>query len=52
MALLWKFCIGRVTSGPIRSSFYSDDDNKTMAVLVAVENDATLDMSVDDQDQI
>ena len=52
VALLWKSCIGRVTSGPIRSFFYSDDDNETMVVLVAVENDATLDMSVDDQDQI
>ena len=52
ISLLCKFCIGQVTSGPIRSFFYSDDDNETMVVLVAVENDATLDMSVDDQDQI
>ena len=52
VALLWKFCIGRVTSGPIRSFFYSDDDNETMVVLVAVENDATLDISVEDKDQI
>ena len=50
--LLCKFCIGQVTSGPIRSFFYSDDVNETMAVLVAVENDATLDISVEDKDQI
>ena len=50
--LLWGLCISRPDHKRFKSElFSSDNDNETIAVQL-VENNATLDMRVDNNDRI